>query len=286
MAPAIGFGYRLIYALPVFKDAVPEGAWGGNLENACGSSCVSRGGNNLKLPHRHYLLILAGLFGVLAIALGIHPLDRKAWLLENALALAAVVMLAVFHRRLLFSRVSYTLIFVFMCLHQVGAHYTYAEVPYDAWFQRLTGRTFNSLVGWERNNFDRVVHFAYGLLLAYPIREIFLRVVNVRGFWGYFLPLDLTMSTSMLYELLEWAAAAVFGGGLGQAYLGTQGDEWDAHKDMALASLGAVIAMGLTALLNWRYQRDFAREWAASLRVKHKAPLGEDELARMARRAK
>jgi putative membrane protein len=238
------------------------------------------------ITHRNYLLILGTLFGVLWVALAIHPLYRNPWLLENVLVIAGVGLLAVFHRRLLFSRVSYTLIFLFMCLHQVGAHYTYSEVPYDVWFQKLTGRTFNSLVSWERNNFDRAVHFSYGLLLAYPIREIFLRVVNVRGFWGYFLPLDLTMSTSMLYELVEWATAAVFGGDLGQAYLGTQGDEWDAHKDMALASLGAVIAMSITAAINWRLQRDFAWEWVESLRAKHKAPLGEDELARMARKQK
>ena len=238
----------------------------------------------MSIPHRHYLVILGALFSIWFVALAIHPLDRNAWLLENALVIAGVVLLAVFHRRLLFSRVSYTLIFVFLCLHQVGSHYTYSLVPYDAWFQNVTGRTFNSLVGWERNNFDRVVHFSYGLLLAYPIREIFLRVVNVRGFWGYFLPLDLTMSTSMLYELAEWATCVVFGGELGQAYLGTQGDEWDAHKDMALASLGAVVTMGITAAINWRFQRDFAREWVESLRVKHQAPLGEDELARMARK--
>lgn len=238
------------------------------------------------IPHRRYLLLLGILFGLLWVAMAIHPLDRSAWLLENVLVLAAAGLLAVFHRRLLFSRVSYTLIFIFMCLHQIGAHYTYSEVPYDVWFQNLTGRTFNSLVGWERNNFDRIVHFSYGLLLAYPIREIFLRVVNVRGFWGYFLPLDLTMSTSMLYELVEWATCVVFGGELGQAYLGTQGDEWDAHKDMALASLGAVITMGITAAINWRLQRDFAREWVESLRVKHKAPLGEDEMARMAQKQK
>ncbi|NOS72599.1 MAG: DUF2238 domain-containing protein [Verrucomicrobia bacterium] len=240
----------------------------------------------MLIRHRYYLLILAALFSVWWVAMAIHPWHRSDWLLENALVLAGVVLLAMFHRRLLFSRVSYTLIFLFMCLHQLGAHYTYSEVPYDAWFQHLTGRTFNRLLGWERNNFDRVVHFCYGLLLAYPIREIFLRVVNVRGFWGYFLPLDLTMSTSMLYELVEWGAAAAFGGELGQAYLGTQGDVWDAHKDMALASLGALIAMSITAVINWRFQRDFAQEWVESLRVKHKAPLGEDELARMTRKQK
>ncbi len=137
-----------------------------------------------------------------------------------------------------------------------------------SWFEALTGRTFNSLVGWERNNFDRVVHFSYGLLLAYPIREVFQRVARLRGFWGYFFPLDITMSTSMLYELVEWGAAATFGGELGQAYLGTQGDMWDAHKDMAFASLGALIAMLITAAINVRLQRDFADEWNESLRVK------------------
>ena len=236
--------------------------------------------------HRRYELVHGVLFGLVWVVMAVGPHDRSDWLLENALAIAAFVVLIVFHRRLVLSRVSYTLIFLFMCLHQVGAHYTYAEVPYDKWFAALTGRTFNSLVGWERNNFDRVVHFAYGLFLAYPVREIFLRVANVRGFWGYFLPLDLTMSTSMIYELVEWAAAEVFGGDLGQAYLGTQGDVWDAHKDMALASLGALIAMCVTAGINWRLQRDFAREWAESLRVKHKAPLGEDEIIRMTRKRK
>ena len=107
-------------------------------------------------------------------------------------------------------------------------------------------------MGWERNHFDRLVHFFYGLLLAYPMREMFLRVADVRGFWGYFLPLDVTMSTSMLYELIEWAAAESSAATSAQAYLGTQGDEWDAHKDMALASLGALIAMLVTALINWR----------------------------------
>jgi putative membrane protein len=105
---------------------------------------------------------------------------------------------------------------------------------------------------------------------------VFLRIANVRGFWGYFLPLDLTMSTSMLYELIEWLAAEVVGGDLGQAYLGTQGDIWDAHKDMALASLGALVSMLITAAINRRMQRDFANEWAESIRVKRKKPLGEE----------
>src|SRR5688572_14603905 len=120
----------------------------------------------MPMPHRRYLLILAVIFGVWWLFLAIRPWDRPAWLLENALTIAAIAVLGGFHRKLLFSRVSYTLIFIFMCLHEVGAHYTYSQVPYDAWFQRIFGRPFSDLVGWERNNFDRVVHFSYGLMLA------------------------------------------------------------------------------------------------------------------------
>ena len=214
------------------------------------------------------------------IWLAISPIDRSDWLLENVLLVLGALVLLATRKRLPLSSISYTMILVFFCLHIIGAHYTYAEVPYDAAFRRLTGSSFNELVGWKRNNYDRVVHFSYGLLLAYPIRELFLRVANVRGFWGYFLPLDLTMSTSMLYELVEWLSAEMFGSGLGAAFLGSQGDEWDAQKDMAFASLGALITMTMTAIVNAVSQRDFAREWVESLRVRGPLPLGEVELKR------
>jgi len=190
-----------------------------------------------------YLAILTVLFAVLWVALAIHPNDRHDWLLENALVVAGVLFVAWTWAKARLSTISYTLIFIFLCLHEVGAHYTYAEVPYDEWWKALTGSTFNSLVGWQRNNFDRVIHFGYGLLLALPLRELVVPKAGVRGFWSYFLPLDIMVSTSALYELIEWGASEVFGGGLGMAYLGTQGDVWDAHKDMALASTGALIAI-------------------------------------------
>jgi len=234
--------------------------------------------------HKRYLLVLAVLFAVIWVALAISPLYREDWMIENILVVLFVLGMAASWRWFPFSRVSYTLIFLFLCLHEVGSHYTYAEVPYEEWTQALFGRSLNEAMGWERNHFDRLVHFCYGLLLAYPIREVFLRVANVRGFWGYFLPLDVAMSTSMAYELVEWGAAALLGGELGMAYLGTQGDIWDAHKDMALASLGALIAMGMTVAINLSLQRDFAREWADSLRVKQAEPLGETAISRMLER--
>jgi putative membrane protein len=233
------------------------------------------------MTRKVYFTVFISLIVVLWAALAISPNDRSDWLLENVLLFAGAAVLIATRRVLPLSGVSYTMILLFLCLHIIGAHYTYAEVPYDAGFRNLTGHSFNELVGWKRNNYDRVVHFSYGLLLAYPIRELFLRVADVRGFWGYFLPLDLTMSSSMLYELVEWLSAVWFGGDLGTAFLGSQGDEWDAQKDMALASLGALITMVTTALVNSRYQRDFAREWVESLRIKHKRPLGEEAVARM-----
>lgn len=234
-----------------------------------------------RLTRKTYLMVLGTAFAVLWVLLAIAPLHRSDWLLENALLLAGVAGLVATHRIFPLSRVSYTTLFVFFCLHTIGAHYTYAEVPYDEAARSFLGISINELFGWERNNFDRVVHFSYGLLLAYPIREVFLRIAAVRGFWGYFLPLDLTMSSSMIYELIEWGAAVVFGGDLGTAFLGSQGDVWDAQKDMALASLGALITMVVTARVNVAYQRDFAREWADSLRVRGHEPLGEVAIAKM-----
>ncbi|HEX6851423.1 MAG TPA: DUF2238 domain-containing protein [Candidatus Polarisedimenticolaceae bacterium] len=233
--------------------------------------------------HRIYPRVLLAVLLALAAALAIGPTDRADWVLENALLLVGLVVLVATRKALPLSRVSYTLIFVFCCLHTVGAHYTYSLVPYDRWVESLTGTTLAEAFGWERNHYDRLVHFAYGLLLAYPVREVFLRVADVKGLWGYYLPLDVVMATSMVYELIEWAAAEILGGELGAAYLGTQGDVWDAQKDMALAMFGAVLAMTVTAALNKRWQRDFNREWAESLKVKHKRPLGEDELARLKR---
>ena len=236
-----------------------------------------------RISHRRYLLILGIAFALEWTLLAIDPNDRADWALENALVVAFILVLAATHRVFPLSRASYTLVFVFLALHEVGAHYTYAEVPYDAGFRALFGFSLNEALGVERNHFDRAIHFSYGLLLAYPIREVFIRIASVRGFWGYFLPLDITMSTSMLFELIEWGAAEFFGGDLGMAYLGTQGDVWDAHKDMALASLGALLSMSATGAINWRLQRDFAAEWSESLRVKSRRPLGENQIQRMRR---
>ncbi|MEN9527301.1 MAG: hypothetical protein RLY56_1252 [Pseudomonadota bacterium] len=196
--------------------------------------------------------LMSGAFVVIWAVLAIAPVDRATWWLENVLIFATVAVLISIRNVMPLSLASYVLLFIFLTIHAVGAHYTYSLVPID---------DVTALLGANRNHYDRLVHFCYGLCLVLPLRELLMLHAKVRGFWSYFLPLDLVMSTSLLYELLEWAAAVVFGGGLGATFLGTQGDEWDAHRDMLMAAFGGLIA----TLLIWRFNHyrksDLTLDW-------------------------
>jgi len=177
------------------------------------------------------LLLLYGLFWTwLAIA----PVDRRDWLLENLLSLTLVAVLVLTYRRFQFSLNSYCLVGLFLTLHAIGAHYTYAEVPFGFWLK--------DLLGLSRNPFDRIAHFSYGLLLLYPLRELLVRLAGVRGFWASFLPVAIILAQSSFFEIAEAVVATLVSPELGSTYLGTQGDEWDAQKDMAASLAGALLA--------------------------------------------
>lgn len=188
-----------------------------------------------------YPMTLLALFLALWIALAIAPVYRQDWLLENLLVFIAIPIFVLTARRLRFTRFSYTCLFVFFSLHAVGAHYTYALVPYDEWLAALTGGSLNELFGFGRNHFDRLVHFLYGLLVTPAAVEIFAHYGRYPRVWAALFPFLFMASHSVIYELIEWAAALVFGGDLGQAYLGTQGDVWDGQKDMVFALAGSAI---------------------------------------------
>jgi putative membrane protein len=187
------------------------------------------------------LLVLAAWYAAVWVITAVAPLDRHDWFLENLLVIAALAILIGTYRLFPLSDLSYVLITAFMTLHAIGAHYTYSEVPFGFWLR--------DSLGFARNPFDRIVHFSFGLLMAYPIREVFLRVANARGFWAYYLPLDVTLAFSALYEIMEMVVATMVAPGTGDAWLGTQGDIWDPQKDMGLAALGALLCMVITALL-------------------------------------
>lgn len=193
-------------------------------------------------------LLLLAFAGVL-IALGIAPRYRQDWMLENLLVVAAIPLLAWLHRRAPLRNASYACLFAFGVLHEIGAHYTYSEVPYDQWFQALSGHSLQELLGLQRNHYDRAIHFLYGLLVTPAVMEVLQRWSAPIGAWRWLLPISFISLHAVVYELLEWGAARALGGPLGDAYLGAQGDSWDAQQDMALALLGSAIS---AAVVLWR----------------------------------
>jgi putative membrane protein len=196
-------------------------------------------------PRDRYPLALLVAFLAIFAVLAVAPSYRQDWLLENLLVFAALPVLVLTYRRLRFSNFAYTCLFVFFVLHEIGAHYTYSEVPWREWLAVL-GPGGGDPAG--RNHYDRFVHFAYGLLLMPAVWELMAARMSPRGLWRWLMPVLFIMSHSVIYELIEWLAAIRFGGDLGVAYLGTQGDVWDAQKDMALAALGAVVGLAVVAL--------------------------------------
>jgi putative membrane protein len=184
------------------------------------------------------------LLAFMAVA-GLSPHSREDWLLENALVPPVLALLAAlrFGRpRACLSRAAWVSLFLFLLLHEIGAHYTYSLVPYRQWTDAL-----GLAPDGGRNHYDRIVHFAYGLLVAQPVFEVLAARTGLAVTARLATTVAWMAFGSMLYELIEAAAAAVFGGDLGMAYLGTQGDAWDAQKDMALALSGSLLWVCLHA---------------------------------------
>lgn len=167
--------------------------------------------------------------------------DINNWILENTLTFIFLAFLLLTYRKYTFSDLSYLLITVYLCLHIYGAKYTYAENPFGYWLKDY----FHA----SRNHYDRIVHFSFGFLLAYPMRELFLIWLKYPPLVSWILPIEITLSISAFYELIEWAVADVFFTEQGAAYLGTQGDIWDAQKDIFLAFSGAILATTIVSVL-------------------------------------
>lgn len=165
----------------------------------------------------------------------IEPHYREDWLLENLLVFVTAILLLGAYHRFQFSRTSYALITIFITLHLIGAHYTYSETPFGFWMQ--------DWFGFSRNHYDRLIHFAFGLLIAYPFREFIQRKAKVTDGWASIMAVTTVLAFSAFFELLEAIAAMIVNPELGAAYLGTQGDEWDSQKDTLLAWIGGIIAM-------------------------------------------
>ena len=185
------------------------------------------------------------------------PADPQFWLLASILPALFVIVLIATYRLFPLSPASYALITVFLTLHTVGVHYTYADVPAGAWLQEA--------LHLSRNHFDRIVHFSFGFLFAYPLEELFRLTGAVRGWLVYYLPVMTVLGLSGLWEIIEsWVAGAVHPE-LGITYLGSQGDIWDAQKDMAAALYGSLLCVTVLALARVRRRAQPSLEPDAAL---------------------
>lgn len=196
----------------------------------------------IKLKSNHWLWLLLLIFLIVWTSTLIGTSDLNNWLLENTLTFATMIFLIATFKKYQFSDISYMLIAIFLCLHVYGSKYTYAENPFGFWMM--------DSFQFERNHYDRLAHFGFGLLLTYPMREMFVKWMKLPQGLSVFLPIEITLSIGAMYELVEWAVAGIFFKAQGPAYLGTQGDDWDAQKDIFMAFSGAIIAAMIIWLFN------------------------------------
>ena len=190
--------------------------------------------------YRREVAMLAGV-GVASVLSGIAPASRAVWLTEIFWVWGLVAILLVTFRKFRFSGVAYACFFVWCILQIIGAHWTFEHVP----MQWLT-----EPLGLARNPYDRIAHFMVGWF-AFPLAELYWRKGWARSVAASaFFAVMTTVAMAGIWEIVEWLYAAIDGGAAGAAFLGSQGDEWDAQKDILCDTLGAVCSALLFLLLN------------------------------------
>ncbi|MDN3695758.1 MULTISPECIES: DUF2238 domain-containing protein [Vibrio] len=189
----------------------------------------------LKNKALYYLTVI---YSVIFIFSAYSPHSRAVWFAEIIPALGILGVIFWASTKLTFSRTAYFLMFIWLGLHTIGAKYTFSEVPFD-WF--------NQLIGSERNNFDRIAHFSIGFY-AYPIAEYLIRKKLCQPILAGLFGLFAMMAVAAGYEIIEWWYAALAGGEEGIAFLGSQGDIWDAQKDMLCDTSGALLSLILMVI--------------------------------------
>lgn len=184
---------------------------------------------------------LVVIFLLLWIVLAINPSDRGVWVLENFLVVTIFPVVLWLDSKYGFNKLTYLSLVVFVILHLFGAHTTYNDMTYFTWF--------SDLFGWERNYYDQVIHFLFGLMVFASFFEIFYHQ-GVSRRLSYLIAFLFITGAGAAYEILEWLSMVVFSDRPAEAsaHVVTQGDVWDAQKDLAYAMIGAVIALLLHIL--------------------------------------
>lgn len=191
------------------------------------------------------LVLGALLVPVLLWTLLTTPEGKLNWLLESGPGLLGMVALAVTYRRFPMTRLVYVGVFVHVLILLYGGYHTYARAPLGEWAKEA--------FGWERNNYDKIGHFAFGFFPVIILREVLLRVTPLRrGGWLNFILVNVVLGWAALYEFFEWGSAVVMDPEGGDKFLGTQGYVWDAQSDMLFAGVGAVVGLVLLARVHDR----------------------------------
>ena len=195
------------------------------------------------------------LFGLLLMLLLFAQIDQpypEIALLQHIPTMLLIVASPWLLRRWPMSTASVACIVAFMALHTLGGRYAYSNVPYDEWARALTGTDLSDAFGWSRNHYDRFVHFAFGALSVIPVAEIARRWGGLGARGAALTVLAWVLAISCLYEIFEWLLTIVAAGETADRYNGQQGDIWDAQKDMALATLGAILVMAMGPIIRNR----------------------------------
>ena len=186
------------------------------------------------------------LLGLLLVLLLLAQVDQpypEVALLQHIPTVLLLIASPWLLRRWPLSTASVACIVAFLALHTLGGRYAYSNVPYDDWARSLTGSTLSEAFGWTRNHYDRLVHFGFGALSVVPVAEIARRWGGLGRRGAVLTVLGWVLAISCLYEIFEWLLTIVAAGETADRYNGQQGDIWDAQKDMALATLGAVLML-------------------------------------------
>jgi putative membrane protein len=188
------------------------------------------------------------LLGLLLALLLLAQIDQpypEVALLQHIPTMLLLVASPWLLRRWPLSTASLACIVAFLALHTLGGRYAYSNVPYDDWARALTGTSLSEALGWHRNHYDRLVHFAFGALSVIPVAEISRRWGGLGARGAAVAVLGWVLAISCLYEIFEWLLTIVAAGDTADRYNGQQGDIWDAQKDMALATLGAIMVLAI-----------------------------------------
>ncbi len=205
-----------------------------------------------EIPRLNIILLIMTI-GLMLLSLIKAPFPEEQWL-QHPPTVLAIILLGISAKKNWLTTTAFFCIAAFFWLHIFGARYTYSNIPYDRWATHLFGSSVSEWFGWERNHYDRLVHFCFGLFFMFPIVEVIQKKTKLNLSWTFIFALCAISATGAFYEIFEWLLSVVMSPDTAKSYNGQQGDFWDAQKDMALAFAGSLIAIPIIIVYRYKYK--------------------------------